>query len=451
MQQYVNSIVAGTFDLGVEFALNRIAPTSFGNLFPWYHPLSDGESSAESHAGDEAVALPRPRQATCLAQDEWEVPDMSSMETVVLSFEAMLATPGPLHIIDNMSASLLDNVPYLFQGVEKLKAVANWLVQAHVKKRLVSTCFKAGIAQAFQVDIQKFQRKVDTGRWGSVAFAIPALLEIQTPLTRFWSLDAYGAKPETSSDIKTGVKMEIVDGAINSPVFWAQLRTLEALFSVVRELIEWVEACPCHHGRKPPVGKTQCWRQCPLRARRLPEIASGALLQILHELCFTNAATLFLALDAAEAEVRTACLHDFERGRGHLAFQLTLKLSCFLEPPLLLFAAAAPEMSKIALHKCLVSTSSHPQIQRLKTGQLAAEAQMYVVGNEDVRVLPDSAAFLGELRFAWGSERKIEGGARASEYHDCGEAESYRSFRLADDSDAGDQGHHLCCKRGGPS
>ena len=105
---------------------------------------------------------------------------------------------------------------------------------------------------------------------------------------------------------------------------------------------------------------------------------------------------------------------DFERGRGHLVFQLTLKFACYLQPPLLLLGAADQCPSRIgrarlALKKCLESSCEHPQVKRLRAGQLSRDASLYVEG-EDIRLLPELQEFLAELRFGFGSERLVEGG-----------------------------------------
>ena len=105
---------------------------------------------------------------------------------------------------------------------------------------------------------------------------------------------------------------------------------------------------------------------------------------------------------------------DFERGRGHLIFQLTLKLACFLEPPLLLLGVADQHpqrcaRAKLALKRCLESSCQHHQIKRLQSQELAAAARLYLEG-EDLRLLPELQSFLAELRFGFGSERAVEGG-----------------------------------------
>ena len=113
-------------------------------------------------------------------------------------------------------------------------------------------------------------------------------------------------------------------------------------------------------------------------------------------------------------ECRAACLLDFEHGRGHLIFQVTLKTSCFLEPPLVLLGCAhynpdKPEQQREVVRKCFSATCEHPQFQKLQETCLREEIALYLDG-EDLRMLDKLPQFLGSLRFAFGTERRVEGG-----------------------------------------
>ena len=128
-----------------------------------------------------------------------------------------------------------------------------------------------------------------------------------------------------------------------------------------------------------------------------------------------NAAALFMEMPTdINEECRSACLLDFEHGRGHLMFQIALKTSCFLEPPLVILGCAHhdpenPEKQKDVLRKCLSSDCNRPQFQKLREPGLREEIELFLEG-EDRRMLEKLSQFLGSLRFAWGTERRVEGG-----------------------------------------
>ena len=410
LASFVQEIVAGTADMGVEFSLNKILPTSFNNLFPWFslpdsvpaNNMEDCDDLADGHEGFDVL------------------PGMLGGDGNAdkLSLEAMLAIPGPLHIIDNATKRLLDQMPYLRQAVPLLATLSRFLSATGYKQRLLCTCFREQRAQAFRPSIERFHAKVNEGRWGSVAFAVPEILQLQVPLKQFWSLESFRqGSAQVRDDEQDGApaRLDQVDEAIESWEFWGKLATLDRLFQVVRDIFEWVESCPCHYKRDAPPDIKKEWRSCPLRGRRLPEIACGELFQVVHELCLVNAAKLFTELPhALSEESRAACLLDFEHGRGHLAFQLTLKMSCFLEPPLLLLGTArhnpeTPDSQRNQLRRCVDSDSQHPLLQRLREGALKEEVDLYLDG-EELLLLDNLTGFIGSMLFAWGTERKVEGG-----------------------------------------
>ena len=411
---FVEGIATGTFDLGVEFSLSRITPTPFRSLFPWFEAAREQGPDANNFvpADDEDGFDPVPLEEPC---------------DVHLSFESMLSIPGPLHILHNATSLLLKQLPFLSQAVPRLVALSRFLTNKSSKQRLLATCFTTPVAQSFRPAIGHFHARVNEGRWGSVAFAIPEVLDLQGPLRRFWSLQAYNHGSEQQQQQRqgaeqsvedSGVKLDYVHETLESPEFWAQLITLDRLFTVVRELFDWTESCPCHYKRRPPADMPEVkkrWLCCPLRGRRLPEIASGGFFQFLNQLCLTNAARLFLDLpQSLPEECRAACLLDFEHGRGHLTFQLTLKMSCFLEPPLLVLALAhhdpdQPDLQRDVLQRCLVSDCQHPLICKLGDAPLREEVDLFLEG-EELALLDNLELFFATFQFAWGTERKVEGG-----------------------------------------
>ena len=409
LSKFARDIVAGTFDLGVEFSLSSILPTSFRTLFPWFEVKVECQDAPELDADH-------------LQDDGFDVV-VDEEAQASLSFANMLSVPGPLHVLHNATNLLIKQLPYLGQAVPRLVALSRFLSGKISKERLLATCFSSPVASIFKGDFTRFHAKVNESRWGSIAFAIPQILDLKAPLERFWSLQAFnhgsGQKPaQQQASEESGPRLEYINETIESPEFWAQLLALDKLFAVVRDLFDWVESCPCHYKRQAPTDNPAIkrrWQACPLRGRRLPEISCGRFFDILNRLCLANAARLFLELpDSLAEDCRAACLLDFEHGRGHLTFQLTLKMACFLEPPLLLFGLAhhdpeMPDLQKDVLQRCMSSQCQHPLVQKLKEQKLHEEAELFIEG-EDLKLLENLEFFTASFRFAWGTERKVEGG-----------------------------------------
>ena len=154
------------------------------------------------------------------------------------------------------------------------------------------------------------------------------------------------------------------------------------------------------------------WSRCPMRGRRLVELAAGDFDCMFHKLCRVTAAGLLeeLPRDISSAEKAT-CLHALETGRSHLLFVFSVKLAGFCVPPLLLHAAAHWDLQKArhALRTCARSSCPHPRVAMLREPSMAAEVEAFLDGAEllDMAALPE---FIAELRFGFCSERVVEGG-----------------------------------------
>ena len=180
LKNYTNSFVVGTFDLGTEFSLNTIRPEPIHSLLPWASfPEDTCEGRGDEHDFDIA-------QAT------------ASEESI--SLQSMLAVPGPMHVLHNATSSLMDAVPYLNTALEGLTALSKFLALSTTSQRLVATCFSCTLGQVYKRKILGFRNKVHLGRWGTLSFSVPALLELEVPLRRFWSLQKYRFKSELSRE-----------------------------------------------------------------------------------------------------------------------------------------------------------------------------------------------------------------------------------------------------------
>ena len=263
LSKFARDIVAGTFDLGVEFSLSTILPTSFRTLFPWFEVKVECQDAPELDADH-------------LQDDGFDVV-VDEEAQASLSFANMLSVPGPLHVLHNATNLLIKQLPYLGQAVPRLVALSRFLSGKISKERLLATCFSSPVASIFKGDFTRFHAKVNESRWGSIAFAIPQILDLKAPLERFWSLQAFnhgsGQKPaQQQASEESGPRLEYINETIESPEFWAQLLALDKLFTVVRDLFDWVESCPCHYKRQAPTDNPAIkrrWQALPIARKAL--------------------------------------------------------------------------------------------------------------------------------------------------------------------------------------
>ena len=149
-----------------------------------------------------------------------------------------------------------------------------------------------------------------------------------------------------------------------------------------------------------------------MRGLRLPELCAGDLFASLRTLADRASVGLLLALPSElPDETRTDLLSCFERGRSCLIHTLSLKLSCFMSPPLLLCAANhhSTLVAREALKQCIGSTSSHPLMLELRRPPLSDQALAFCEEEMELELLPELELFVSRLHFGHSSERRVEG------------------------------------------
>jgi hypothetical protein len=154
--------------------------------------------------------------------DDFAVPGLPRQERAdrSIGMAAMIPTPGLLHILHNASNDLLGVMSTLDAAVESLAAVCRFLGSPHTRPRIIATCFSSNLSRPFACKMSKFSIHVNKDRWGSVAFAIQALLDLQLPLRRFWDLETFrfGAAGPQQPDATDFNQLAKVDEALSSAV-----------------------------------------------------------------------------------------------------------------------------------------------------------------------------------------------------------------------------------------
>lgn len=417
-------VVSITTDLGTEHRLASTPAFPAVALFPWWRgpcrnpqPAEPGEAQMNIGLGvgpdedfevgsqDSAAANPEAQQL------ERDVP---------ISFRRAMPIAGLLHVIHNAGNDLEDAINTLGDTIEGLQNVANLLRTRGSRDRLLETCFSDAVGRHLHKDLQQFCGKVHKKRWGTVAFCVCRILELERSLRWGWSKEKYeaGRAIQPQADHPGGVRLDIADQALSSSRWWASLHVLDRLFDIVRACLVWAEGCPCHENLSAdalnvPAKAEEAWARCPLRGRRAPELANGDFFKLLDALCERESHNVLCEMpsDITESD-RAELLVEFEKGRAHLVFTMTLKLSHWSEPPWLVFAAAhhKASVSRAAVARSLRAQCTHERYLKLQSSEIADEARQYISdAAPDVFELPALASYLGELRFAYTAERLVEG------------------------------------------
>lgn len=400
LQALMSSMLVLTSDLGVEFSLTTVQPVDVHQLFPFI----DFSRHEEHRFGPERA--------------DWDNVDLVPAPNV--GFADTISIPGLLHIVHNASNEVLGSMPVVSESIDRLAHVATLLRESATCTRLCETCFGTPVGKHHHAELLGFSGSVYRARWGTVAWCVSQVLGLERILRWGWSKEAYLSATSFANvgpvSAETKVHIEQIDQALCDDFWWSSLRVLDAIYGVVRTSFIWAESCPCHFGEwefggNVPAEAKKVWSGCPMRGRRLPELACGDFQEVLKGLLDKKLASLLLSLPASLDPGQRACLaKEFELGRMHFVFVLTLKLAAMEEPPRMIFGIAHHDdaKAKVMLQRCLACPCNHSVFARLQGGEVRAEAEQYLAGSP-LMELPTFAEFVGELKFAYAVERLVEG------------------------------------------
>ena len=406
LDAFCRAVVAFTTDQGTESGLSKVPILRVTSVLPW---------------------MPKP-QAEQSEHDLAPGPDnVAQHENAVIDLTGSVSIAGLLHIAHNSTNDLAKSMEQFDTVVAQMQAVSRLLRKKDSKARLLESCFSDPVGLHLRSDLRSFSAKVHTGRWGTIAECIDQLLLVELALRFGWDIQKFGrGRTEDSVDVQAA------SDAIGSATFWAYLRMLQHLTSIITAATTWAESCPCHY-KLEKLGKSQAgkrlnlkkqWSKCPLRGCRSAELASGGFLDVLRGLSETTAGHLLTALprDISFAE-RGVILQEYERGRSHLLFVFSVRLEFWQHAPWCIFQCGHmnPEIQKEGLRKCLSLPATHPLLVELQAPELSAEARAYVEGAEEsLASLTLLSRFAAKLLCCPTAERAVEGDhAQAMLIHFC--------------------------------
>ena len=418
-------------DQGTERGLANLRSVPLLSLVP---PTAEaGAQQAEAGEVEVELAPPDgPQDPPAAEVEEVNFASPLAEGDLVADLSASVEIHDLLHCIHNATKDLSKSMAGYQDVIFQARKVADLVRKKESKERLIQTCFSSGPGRELARDLRRFTAHIHEERFGTVASCVPKLLALQTTLQWGWDLSKYAAGhagpvgPERAQadndgeDEYEGSRIDVVDQAIHSPFFWSYLQALQSLAEALAVAMSWAEGCACHwHLDREAVGKesSSLWRSCPLRCRRVPELAAGDFTKEVQSCLVTAASKLSLQLSAALSDTeRTTILSDFESGRNHLMFYFNFKCSYFQDPPWCVFAMAHAnaEVAAQAEERARTSECEHPLVMQLRQEPLRSQIQTWRTRCEefqasgqvdDLKLLRE---FLAKLRFAPHNSRYVE-------------------------------------------
>ena len=337
---FLASVRAVTTDFGVESGLAELENINLSLLFPWFQDalLFDSPDDVDDarREGEHEDQAPAPAVAeSCLKA---EVTDAGETQLILTRlFPLALLIPGALHTLHHAVEALTDGLrafaDWFYPG---LKAVVSVWRQQHVRDRFIAEHLRKTPAEVFERSLKELQLNLHDARWGSLIHTCKQLLAVRMVFL-YWNgasgAPAHSDSGEAGGDAHSAEDAELMTATVRDNTWWQYLRMLLHVSRVVEHMEHWMEACPCHY-RKPdnaaPLSGNQAFRTryaCPMAGRRAPELAAGALDEIIQEEFRAQRVELLLACSALTPDHLDKILKDFARGQAHLEEFFTLKLS----------------------------------------------------------------------------------------------------------------------------
>ena len=434
LQRFVKSIHSWVTDYGTEVGFADIKKVKLSTIFPYLSeaPAEEPQPGGLGHAAnlqevDFAASPPEPEDEG----SNWYA-----------DVEAIMSIPGLLHIIHNAFKDLPGSMTHCSDAILRLSKVAQFLSRKESKERFIATCFQGRLGDILAKLIKEYKAAVYEERWGTVSNCILMTVPLEDALRSMWVLDKYMGKSSSSirnppdEDDSHNVRVDLVDEAITSPLWWAYIKMLAKFAYVQVTLLKWAESCPCHWGlpykkEEVPRSLRKLWDTCPMRGRRAAELANGDFMTTIQELFEETAASLMLQMPRdLSADDRYMVVQDFERGRCQLLYTFTLKMTHWSEPPWLLCGIAHHQCDKAiaTLEKVLSSDSTHPAVLELREPMLWSEictfcSEPALMSNRESS-MPLLRALIAKHCMAFTAERRIEGkhaatqrGVRTAPHH----------------------------------
>ena len=378
-------VVSTTTDRGVEKGLNKVGPLSFSQAFPYFlgsqdpaQPAGDMDLDFEVDVGGVAEIAQRGQEADPQRNEPMH-PHARIQGDVKLHLNKALDVAGAMHSLHNISKGFLNSMPNYDQHYwPMLQGLTRFLYAPYYRERFCQKCL-VGNLEPMRDLLDSFPHTLVKWRWLTITSVVPAVLELEHALVAGWDADRMAVRlagvggdvaDQGEEDDYHNMSWDIVDKAIKSTAFWAWLRMLLLLTSVMGYLERWFFGCACHF--EPPTmqnllrvvsisivqqqprrrGRQQDQRQqstvtCPFRQRRGPELASGDFLSMV-ELLLTASSQEVVAvvIPRCDAQGQARISEDFDCARNHLSFHLKAQFAPWSTLPRVLLGLMHPNEEK---------------------------------------------------------------------------------------------------------
>ena len=435
---FLQSVISVTTDLGTEHLLADASLDFHQHLKAHSHFTHSGSAHVGEAALNVGGAVARP-----LGRPEFGEGHLTPHA---------LAVTGILHQLHNTLRDMCEDLPNFNKWFkEPFHALCYWLRNNENRDLFKGVCLTDALGRQMRSQLDSFHGNLAEWRWACIVDTIEAMILIEELLVHFCSSDKLlqGARSRHPRE-DAGEQLQLGHGStalrkaesfVTSPAHWAYAHMLLEVSGTVTRIMAWAETCPCHHqlvaaeskhmrkslyrqcarggGTQGSVNVASVCDSCPMKSRRLPEIAAGDLQEVLDEALATSSVSVLRRCAGLPEVDRTMVMADMRHGQQLLQYSLQLKLAPAQRLPLVLAGLAHHDGSKApkCAHQALQQFDPQHQHHRLSNrvlalgGPLHAQVEAFANGDSeqsDLEAYPDLFAVIAALKFIPTAERSVE-------------------------------------------
>ena len=251
---------------------------------------------------------------------------------------------GCMHLLDNVPKAFPENLSHWQSFHSQLHQCATLLRSRSRRERYVQTCLGADSVNARV--FEEYSAQLLDHRWFSVFAFVSSFMPLLPILQQTWQANAFKTRVDSGTVADNEFDADLFGSTVRDPLFHCYCSFVHRLGKLFLHMSRWLEGCPCH-GPKPK--KRSPW-SCPLAGCRAPQLAAGALQEIMMAKYDANVAEVLSYLvqdgeagDPALLQKNHATLAtDVALARARIHFSISMKMDAWQRLPLQLAALAHP-------------------------------------------------------------------------------------------------------------
>ena len=289
------------------------------------------------------------REGACDALDDLR----DSADDTTLDTTHIVMVPGTYHWINNIQKRLSAQMP-LFELIRPLLESACYIMHHAYTRNHFKNSLR-GHRASWKEHFESGPKLFEGGReWGVLVTICAWFDERRRMITDAWPGYIAGGDSASDSDVadlrdrEKGTHLTRATEAFESDRFWGMVIVQAAFSTYLAHINNWMMACPCHPSQDicEKAGIVHERSSCPMRGRRLPEVACHGLEKYIVSAGDIVSGEVAAALAGCPDSVYVEIMEQFRIGLRFITAEVRLRVQAHYDLPVKAFAIGHPESAR---------------------------------------------------------------------------------------------------------